>query len=62
MRPEGNAWKLPLASGVMLGASFYLPWLVFNLVALQFISLGLIAELVVAGRRPEEEFRIARRV
>jgi glycosyltransferase involved in cell wall biosynthesis len=36
--------------------------LVFILVALQFISLGLIAELVVAGRRPEEEFRIARRV
>jgi len=36
--------------------------LVFILVALQFISLGLIAELVVAGRRPEEDFRIARRV
>jgi glycosyltransferase involved in cell wall biosynthesis len=36
--------------------------LVFILVAFQFISLGLIAELVVAGRRPEEEFRIARRV
>jgi glycosyltransferase involved in cell wall biosynthesis len=36
--------------------------LVFILVALQFISLGLIAELVVAGRRPEEEFRIVRRV
>jgi glycosyltransferase involved in cell wall biosynthesis len=36
--------------------------LVFILLALQFISLGLIAELVVAGRRPEEEFRIARRV
>ena len=36
--------------------------LVFIMVALQFISLGLIAELVVAGRRPEEEFRIARRV
>ncbi len=36
--------------------------LVFILVALQFISLGLIAELVVAGRRPEEEYRVARRV
>jgi glycosyltransferase involved in cell wall biosynthesis len=36
--------------------------LVFILVSLQFISLGLIAELVVAGRRPEEEYRIARRV
>jgi hypothetical protein len=36
--------------------------LVFIVVALQFISLGLIAELVVAGRRPEEEYRIARRV
>jgi hypothetical protein len=30
--------------------------------ALQIISLGLIAELVVAGRRPEEEYRVARRV
>ena len=36
--------------------------LVFILVALQFISLGLIAELVVAGRRPEEEYRVAGRV
>jgi len=36
--------------------------LVLILVAFQFISLGLIAELVVAGRRPEEAFRIARRV
>ena len=36
--------------------------LVLIMVALQFISLGLIAELVVAGRRPEEEFRVARRV
>ena len=36
--------------------------LVFILVALQFVSLGLIAELVVAGRRPEEEYRITRRV
>jgi len=36
--------------------------LIFILVGLQFISLGLIAELVVAGRRPEEEFRVARRV
>jgi len=35
--------------------------LVLILVALQFVSLGLIAELVVAGRRPEEDFRIARR-
>ena len=36
--------------------------LVLILVAFQFISLGLIAELVVAGRRPEEDYRIARRV
>ena len=36
--------------------------LVFIMVALQFVSLGLIAELVVAGRRPEEDYRIARRV
>jgi glycosyltransferase involved in cell wall biosynthesis len=36
--------------------------LVLLVVAFQFISLGLIAELVVAGRRPEESYRIARRV
>jgi glycosyltransferase involved in cell wall biosynthesis len=36
--------------------------LIFILMAMQFISLGLIAELVVAGRRPEEEYRVARRV
>ncbi len=29
-----SAWKLPLVSGLMLGASFYVPWLVFNLIAL----------------------------
>ncbi|HPF71211.1 MAG TPA: glycosyltransferase family 2 protein [Candidatus Krumholzibacteria bacterium] len=36
--------------------------LVFIIVAFQMISLGLIAELVVAGRRPESAFRVARRV
>jgi len=36
--------------------------LVFIVVALQFISLGLIAELIVAGRRPEDEFRVTGRV
>ena len=36
--------------------------LVLIVVAFQFISLGLIAELIVAGRRPEEACRIARRV
>ena len=36
--------------------------LVFIIVAFQMISLGLIAELVVAGRRPEAAYRIARRV
>ncbi len=36
--------------------------LVFIIVSFQFISLGLIAELIVAGRRPEEEYRVARRV
>ncbi len=36
--------------------------LILIVVALQFISLGLIAELIVAGRRPEESYRIARRV
>ncbi|MDX2475169.1 MAG: glycosyltransferase family 2 protein [Candidatus Krumholzibacteria bacterium] len=36
--------------------------LVLIVVAFQFISLGLIAELIVAGRRPEEAYRIARRV
>ncbi len=36
--------------------------LVLIILSFQFISLGLIAELVVAGRRPERDFRIARRV
>ena len=36
--------------------------LVLIVVAFQFISLGLIAELVVAGRNPEQAFRVARRV
>ena len=36
--------------------------LVFILVSFQFISLGLIAELVVAGRHPEDAFRVAKRV
>ncbi len=29
-----NGWTLPLISGAMLGASFYVPWVVFNLLAL----------------------------
>ena len=36
--------------------------LVLIVVAFQFISLGLIAELMVAGRSPEKSFRVARRV
>ncbi len=35
--------------------------LVLIILSFQFISLGLIAELVVAGRRPERDFRIADR-
>ncbi len=36
--------------------------LVFIIVSFQFISLGLIAELVVAGRNPDRAFRVADRV
>jgi glycosyltransferase involved in cell wall biosynthesis len=36
--------------------------LVLIVVAFQFISLGLIAELMVAGRNPERGYRVARRV
>ncbi|MFT5233071.1 MAG: glycosyltransferase involved in cell wall biosynthesis [Candidatus Krumholzibacteriia bacterium] len=36
--------------------------LVLIIMAFQFISLGLIAELVVAGRSPEDAYRIVRRV
>ena len=36
--------------------------LVFIIVAFQMISLGLIAELVVAGHRPDRSYRIDRRV
>jgi len=35
---------------------------VLVLLAVQFISLGLIAELVVAGRHPEQEYRVRRRI
>jgi len=51
----------------MLGNGLHMrPMLLLGLVLIilsfQFISLGLIAELVVAGRRPERDYRIARRV
>ena len=36
--------------------------LVLIIVAFQVISLGLIAELIVAGRRPESAYRVSRRV
>jgi len=36
--------------------------LVLIVMALQFVSLGLIAEMIVAGRRPETEYRVNRRV
>ncbi len=36
--------------------------LVLVVMALQFVSLGLIAEMIVAGRRPETEYRVSRRV
>ncbi|MBU8870466.1 MAG: glycosyltransferase family 2 protein [Gemmatimonadales bacterium] len=36
--------------------------LVLVILSLQFISLGLIAELIVAGRRPDQAYRVARRV
>ena len=32
------------------------------ILSVQFVSLGLVAELVVAGRRPETEYRVRRRV
>ncbi len=35
--------------------------LVMIVMAVQFVSLGLIAEMIVAGRRPETEYRISRR-
>jgi len=36
--------------------------LVFIIVAFQVISLGLVAELIVAGRRPETAYRVCKRV
>jgi len=33
-RWSANGWTLPLVAGLMLGASFYVPWIVFNLLAL----------------------------
>lgn len=34
VRWSANGWTLPLISGLMLGASFYVPWIVFNLLAI----------------------------
>jgi hypothetical protein len=66
-----------LTTGSAISAWFLLQWLlghglrlrpilllgmILIVVAFQFISLGLIAELIVAGRRPEDAYRIARRV
>ena len=35
---------------------------VLVLLAVQFVSLGLIAELVVSGHHPEQEYRVRRRI
>ena len=59
-----SAWFLlqwALGQGLHLRPMLLLG-LVLIVVAFQFISLGLIAELVVAGRHPEDAYRIARRV
>lgn len=33
-RWSANGWTFPLVAGLMLGASFYVPWIAFNLLAL----------------------------
>ena len=53
-----NTWSHPPTIGDWLKGMVALRPIVLVLL----LSLGLIAELVVAGRRPEEDYRIARRV
>jgi hypothetical protein len=65
------------AAGMLINGYFLLIWLLGHglrirpllllgvalvLLAVQFVSLGLIAELIVAGRHPEMEYRVRRRV
>jgi hypothetical protein len=63
--------------GMIINGYFLVDWLVGNplhirplmvigfvfvIMAIQFVSLGLLAELVVAGRQPETEYRVRRRL
>lgn len=73
----GRVGLVFLAIGGAISAYFLLWWLtghglrvrpililglVLIILSFQFISLGLIAELIVAGRRPEQAYRVAGRV
>ena len=66
-----------LAVGFVINGFFLIQWLsghglrirplmvigfVLVVMAVQFVSLGLVAELVVAGRKPETEYRVHRRI
>lgn len=70
-----SAWFFAIGGGILLW--FLIEWIMgkglhirplmllgvtFVILALQFVSLGLIAELVVAGHKPETEYRVRRRL
>jgi len=73
----GRLGLLFFAGGAVIDGYFLVYWLTGHglrlrpllllgvalvLLAVQFISLGLVAELIVAGRHPEHEYRVARRI
>jgi len=73
----GRIGLLSLVGGLVINGYFLAEWIlgkglhirplmvigfVLLVMAIQFISLGLLADLVVAGRKPEAEYRVRRRV
>jgi glycosyltransferase involved in cell wall biosynthesis len=73
----GRLGLLFLVVGGFINGYFFVDWLLGHglhirpllllgvalvLLAVQFVSLGLIAELIVAGRHPELEYRVRRRI
>ena len=59
---KGNAENMYGTSDIRKGLKILHNGEPYIVVAFQFISLGLIAELMVAGRNPEQAYRVARRV
>ena len=58
---DHDVWLADAPAGLRVRPTMVLG-LVLIVLALQFVSLGLIAEMIVAGRRPESDYRVSRRV